>query len=87
MASLPNPRTVTYEEWLEMPIVDEGIEEVVDGHIILMPPARSTHARIIARLMKALLDQLDAARYEEIREILVRRGALSTHPEAAFLAH
>jgi len=63
MASLPNARTVTYEEWLEMPIVDEGIEEVVDGHIILMPPARSTHAIIIANLMTALLNQLDRAHY------------------------
>ena len=25
MASLPNPKMVTYEEWLEMPVVDEGI--------------------------------------------------------------
>jgi Uma2 family endonuclease len=66
MASLPNPKTVTYEEWLEMPIVDDGIEEVVDGHIIVMPPARRMHARIIAKLMKALLNQLDEARYEAL---------------------
>jgi len=34
MASLPNPRTVTYEEWLEMPEVTEGIE---DAEGILKP--------------------------------------------------
>ena len=29
MASFPNPRTVTYEEWLRMPEVHDAIEEVV----------------------------------------------------------
>jgi Uma2 family endonuclease len=38
MASLPNPRTVTYEEWLRMPEVTDFIEEVVDGEIPIMPP-------------------------------------------------
>ena len=26
-------RTVTYEEWLNMPLVDDAIEEVVNGEI------------------------------------------------------
>jgi len=26
-------RTVTYEEWLNMPMVDDAIEEVVNGEI------------------------------------------------------
>ena len=26
-------RTVTYEEWLNMPVVDDAIEEVVNGEI------------------------------------------------------
>jgi Uma2 family endonuclease len=64
MASLPNPRTVTYEEWLEMPEVTDGIEEVIDGEIVVMPPARSNHARIVAKLMTALRRQLDEARYD-----------------------
>ena len=38
MASLPNPQTVTYEEWLRMPEVTDAIEEVVDGEIRIMPP-------------------------------------------------
>jgi len=33
MASLPNPQTVTYEEWFRMPEVTDFIEEVVDGEI------------------------------------------------------
>ena len=35
---LPNPRAVTYEEWLRMPEVEEGREEVVNGEIRIMPP-------------------------------------------------
>jgi Uma2 family endonuclease len=80
MASLPNPRTVTYEEWLQMPVIDEGIEEVVDGEIILMPPARRTHARIIAKLMKALQNQLDEALYETVAGslgVVIRRVPLT----------
>jgi len=31
-------RTVTYEEWLNMPVVEDAIEEVVNGEVRLMPP-------------------------------------------------
>ena len=31
MASLSNPKTVTYEEWLRMPEVQDSTEEVVNG--------------------------------------------------------
>jgi Uma2 family endonuclease len=65
LASLPNPETVTYEEWLEVPVVDGGIGEVVD-EIILMPLARRTQARIIAQLMQALQNRLDEACYETV---------------------
>src|SRR3954468_21669808 len=63
MASLPNPRTVTYEEWLEMPEVDDVIEEVVDGQIITVPPAKSTHAFIVQNVADALKAQLDRGRF------------------------
>jgi len=59
MASLPSSKTVTYEEWLQMPEVDDGIEEVVNGEIQLMPPAKMKHAWIVKRLEKALERQLD----------------------------
>jgi len=62
MASLPNPKTVTYEEWLRMPEVEDAIEEVVDGEIQIMPPAKSKHVWVVARLTAALLSQLDASR-------------------------
>ena len=64
MASLPHPKRVTYEEWLQMPEVDDAIEEVVDGEIILMPPAKMRHARIIKNLAKALFLQLDTDLYD-----------------------
>ena len=39
MASLPQSTTVTYEEWLRMPEVQDAIEEVVNGEIRIMPRA------------------------------------------------
>ena len=65
MASLPNPQTVTYEEWLRMPEVTDFIEEVVDGEILIMPPNKLNHALIAQRIYKALDAQLDA------REVIV----------------
>lgn len=63
MASLPNTRLVTYEEWLEMP-ESEGREEVVNGEIIQMPPAQKPHMKVLRRLVAALLRELDEARYD-----------------------
>src|SRR5689334_24460767 len=63
MASLPSPNPVTYEEWLEMPEVEDGIEEVIDGEIIFIPPAKNLHARIVNRLISELLQQLNSKEY------------------------
>jgi Uma2 family endonuclease len=60
MASLPNPQTVTYEEWLRMPEVTDFIEEVVDGEIRIMPPAKLKHALIARNICKAFDAQTDA---------------------------
>jgi Uma2 family endonuclease len=59
MASLPNSKTVTYEEWLRMPEVTDAIEEVVNGEIRIVPPAKLKHAIIVERIhteLKRLLD-------------------------------
>jgi len=64
MASLPSPKTVTYEEWLRMPVVEDAIEEVVNGEIRIMPPNKSRHARIVSRLVAAFQRQLDEASFE-----------------------
>jgi Uma2 family endonuclease len=37
------PKILTYEEWLTLPEV-EGVEEVVNGEIRKMPPAKVIHA-------------------------------------------
>src|ERR1700730_17190130 len=58
MASLPKTATVTYEEWLRMPVT-EGREEVVDGEIQIMPAAKYPHARVVARLVRDFMRQMD----------------------------
>ena len=52
-------RTVTYEEWLNMPVVDEAIEEVVNGEISIRPPNEWKHAIIVENLSDALKVQMD----------------------------
>ena len=42
-----------------MPEVIDAIEEVVNGEIRIMPPAKAKHAHIVARLSAALIRQLD----------------------------
>jgi Uma2 family endonuclease len=63
MASLPKSNTVTYEEWLRLPEVSDAIEEVVNGEIRIMPPAKWKHFRIIELTTKALQRQMDGDRY------------------------
>ncbi|HUB34525.1 MAG TPA: Uma2 family endonuclease [Bryobacteraceae bacterium] len=69
MASLPNTRGVSYEEWLEMPEAEDGTEEVVDGQIIFMPPAKLVHALIVHNIQWALQSQLD------VRTVFVLTGS------------
>src|SRR6185436_19183959 len=54
-------KTVTYDEWLKMPEVRVGIEEVVNGEIRLMPPPKYIHTQIVHALRKSLERQLDEA--------------------------
>ena len=41
-------RTVTYEEWLEMPAVEDATEEVVNGEVRTMPPNKWNHTLVLA---------------------------------------
>ncbi len=59
MASVPNSKTVTYEEWLRMPEVSDAIEEVVNGEIRIMPPNKWKHAQIVQNVADALRAQTD----------------------------
>ena len=47
-----------------MPIVEDAIEEVVDGEIRLMPPNKTTHAKIVQALTAAFVRQLDESRIQ-----------------------
>ena len=55
-------KTVFYEEWLAMPIVEDAIEEVVGGEVRLMPPNKTTHAKIVQALTAAFVRQLDESK-------------------------
>jgi len=52
-------RTLTYEEWLQMPTVEYGREEVVNGELLTMAPPYLPHAFIIQRLIMCFAGQLD----------------------------
>jgi Uma2 family endonuclease len=63
MASLPSSKTVTYEQWLLMPEVEDAIEEVVNGEIRIMPPAKWKHQRITELTRRALERQMDTDKF------------------------
>jgi Uma2 family endonuclease len=52
-------RTVTYEEWLNMAVVEDAIEEVVNGEVRIMPPNKWKHALIVQNLARALDRQVN----------------------------
>lgn len=62
MATLP--KTVTYEEWLQMPATQEGREEVVNGEIRIMPPNKAPHPVVIRALTVIFAQQLNLATTE-----------------------
>jgi Uma2 family endonuclease len=81
MASLPNPQTVTYEEWLRMPEVTDFIEEVVDGEILIMPPNKWNHTVIVANLRDALVAQLDRREVQVVDSsfgLVIRKAPLTS---------
>jgi Uma2 family endonuclease len=51
---------VTYEQWLTMPEVQDEIEEVANGEIILSPPPKKTHAIVVNSLGNLLQRQVDS---------------------------
>src|ERR1700685_326549 len=52
-------RNLTYEEWLQMPTVQDGTDEVVNGELRFMPPTRLPHALIIQAIIELLIPQID----------------------------
>jgi Uma2 family endonuclease len=53
------PHLLSYEEWLRMPVVEDGTDEVVNGVLRFMPPTRYPHAEIIQRLILAMHSHID----------------------------
>jgi Uma2 family endonuclease len=60
MATLTRP--LSYEEWLQMPPVEDGTDEVINGELRFMPPTHYPHAEIIQRLIVALIGRVEKNR-------------------------
>ena len=81
MASLPNPKTVTYEEWLRMPEVGDAIEEVINGEIRIMPPPKWRHSEIVDNLtdlIKAQVNKRDVRVKPSQFGLIIRRQPLTS---------
>ncbi|MBZ5727792.1 MAG: Uma2 family endonuclease [Acidobacteriia bacterium] len=81
MASLPDRKTVTYEEWLRMPEVEDAVEEVVNGEIRIMPPAKLKHTRIVTKLYDAIRLQTDSREvtvFSAVFGLIIRRSPLTS---------
>jgi Uma2 family endonuclease len=52
-------RILTYEEWLQLPPVEDGTDEVIKGELRFMPPTREPHAFIVRKLVRIIDRQLD----------------------------
>jgi Uma2 family endonuclease len=73
-------KILTYEEWLVLPEV-EGVEEIVNGEIVTMPPNKVIHADIVENLADLLKAQVDR-RTVQVRVstfgLVIRRNPLTT---------
>src|SRR5262245_60015805 len=81
MATVPNTKTVTYEKWLEMPEVDDAVEEVVNGEIRITSPAKWKHGKIVERLGDLIREQIDKHGVKvriSLFGLVIRRQPLTT---------
>ena len=80
MASLPNSKTVTYEEWLRMPEVSDAIEEVVNGEIRIMAAPSWKHSEIVDNLSYLIASQVDRRKVKvkaSLFNLIIRRQPLT----------
>ena len=73
-------KILTYEEWLALPEV-EGVEEVVNGEIVKMPPNKVIHADIVenlADLLKAGVDRAIVQVRISTFGLVIRQNPLTT---------
>jgi Uma2 family endonuclease len=59
MTTAPTIKTVTYEEWLLMPEVQDAVEEVVNAQIRIMPAPEWSHGEIIDVVHGLIRPQVD----------------------------
>ena len=52
-------KLLTYEEWLQMPTVEDGTDEVVKGEYRFMAPTHYPHADVIEELTAQFMVQVD----------------------------
>jgi Uma2 family endonuclease len=74
------PKTLTYEEWLQLPEV-EGVEEVVNGEIRKVPPNKLPHVYAVenlAGLLRATLDRGTVLVIVTTFGLVIRRDPLTT---------
>lgn len=87
MASLPNSKTVTYEEWLRMPEVKGAKEEVVNGEIRIMPAPSWNHSEILDSLSHLIAFQVDwrkvKVRASQFNLIIRRQPLTAREPDLA----
>ena len=73
-------KILTYEEWLRLPEV-EGVEEVVNGEIVKMPPNKLPHAFTVenlAELLRAKLDRETVLVLVTTFGLVIRRDPVTT---------
>ena len=61
MSALPAAPAVTVEEFESMPEVD-GIQELLDGIVVEIPPPKRRHTEICRAVEAALLRHVDRSR-------------------------
>ena len=75
------PKVLTYEEWLKMPEVQDGIEEVVNGEVRIMPPNKASHGDVVDNLYDIVRPQIDP-KMTRVRisnfGIVIRKDPLTT---------
>jgi Uma2 family endonuclease len=73
-------KLVTYEEWLTMPEVQDAVEEVINGEIVITPAPKLPHANVVQNVRDIVADQLDGHVYYVIVSqfaLVIRRDPLT----------
>jgi Uma2 family endonuclease len=61
MSALATPRPITIEEFELLPEID-GIQELLDGEVVEMPPPKQRHSVLVKRIVKILNRHIDEPR-------------------------